>query len=72
VLDAAQLPPSGKGHSPPCFLPMSVLAKWLPILTTAELLLVLVLNFHCQADCVSVHVAFTGACFDGVSEPERS
>jgi len=36
VLDGALLPP--KGHAPPNFRPMSIVAKWSPISATAELL----------------------------------
>jgi len=41
VLDG-QLRPHGKGHSsPPTFCPMSNVAKWSPISSTAELLLLI-------------------------------
>jgi len=39
VLDGAQLPSRGKGHSSaPCFRPMSIVAKRSPISATAGLL----------------------------------
>jgi len=42
VLDGAQLPPPEKGGTVPNFQPMSIVAKWLPISATAELLFCLI------------------------------
>jgi len=46
VLDGDQAPPPPKGHSPPNFRSMSIVAKWSPISATAEHLFLLVSRFH--------------------------